>query len=300
MAELTYKRVLVPTDMSDFSALALKYAAAFRERLRSSLTLLYADELFSTSSMLEFPLGYWLENAPQSRDQVRERLRAYGEARIGVPFETQVAVDAPTRAILDAAAHADLVIMGTHGRRGLRRALLGSVTENVLHETDVPVLTVTPGLMNPARDVAIRRILCPVNFTRIARESLAHACALAEAFAADLHVIYVAETLDRARAMEVENAFRQWIDPQVADRCRFAPRLEYDEDPAEKVLVVANDIAADLIVIGAQHRFFSDATVIGTTTQRITRFARVPVLTIARKAQSEIALPAAPETAAVM
>jgi nucleotide-binding universal stress UspA family protein len=178
--------------------------------------------------------------------------------------------------------------------------LLGSVTESVLHETNVPVLTVTPALMRHRGRIAIEKILCPVNFTRIAREAVGHASALAAAFDAELHVIYVAEAFDRERAVEVENAFRQWIDPVIADRCRFAPRLEYHEDAAEKVLVVAGDIGADMIVIGAQHRFFSDATIIGTTTQRITRFARVPVLTIARKAQQEITLHHEHEAAALM
>jgi nucleotide-binding universal stress UspA family protein len=189
--------------------------------------------------------------------------------------------------------------MGTHGRHGVRRAVLGSVTEHLLHETEVPVLTVTPVLMGNPKEVAIRRILCPVNFTRVARESLAHACAVAEAFGAELQVLYVVEEIERDRVAEVETAFRHWIDPQIAHRCEFKSMIRPDGDPAERTLEAATQFKADLIVVGAQHRFFSDATVIGTTTQRITRFARIPVLTVAMKARKEVQEPVQ-ETMAVM
>ncbi len=289
MAHLQYDRILVPTDMSDFANLALRYAAMFREKLGSALTLLYADELYLPVDLLEAPLGYYLENAPDSRQKIQARFAEYAKAQIGGKFETTIVQDSPSRAVISTAKaiHADLIIMGTHGRQGLRRALLGSVTENVLHETDIPVLTVTPALMRGKADIGIRRILCPVNFTHVARESLQHAAAVAAELDAELHVVYVIEGIDADRAGEVEVAFKQWIDPQVRNRCKFSHILVRDGDPAERVLTVADNVGADLIVVGAQHKFFSDATVIGTTTQRITRFAKAPVLTIVRHAHAE-------------
>lgn len=285
-----YQRILIPTDMSDFANLALRYGALFREKAGAHLTLLYADELYLPVDLLEAPLGYYLENAPQSREKLQAKFSEYGKSIIGGSFETAIVQDTPTRAILNTAADtkADLVIMGTHGRRGLRRAILGSVTENVLHESDVPVLTVTPALMKDRDKVAISRILCPVNFTHVARVGLAQACELAQLFGAKLTVMYVVEGIDAERAPEVEAAFRQWIAPHVRENCDFSRLFIKDGDPAERVLDTATQTGADLIVIGAQHKFFSDATIIGTTTQRITRFARCPVLTVARKARAEV------------
>lgn len=296
-----YQRVLVPTDMSEFANLALRYAAAFRENLGSALTLLYADEIHMPTDLLEAPIGAYLEQAPADRWKLQERLREYGKAHIGGSFETLVVQKAPVRAIVEAAkdVRADLIIMGTHGRHGVRRAVLGSVTEQLLHETEIPVLTVTPGLMGNPKEVGIRRILCPVNFTRVARESLAHACDLAEVFGAELQVLYVVEEIEKDRVTEVETAFRHWIDPQIADRCSFKNLILPDGDPAQRTLEAATQWNADLIVIGAQHRFFYDATVIGTTTQRITRFARVPVLTVTMKARKEVQEPVR-ETVGVM
>ncbi|HVS33269.1 MAG TPA: universal stress protein [Thermoanaerobaculia bacterium] len=291
MEHYTYDRILVPTDLSDFATLALRYAAEFRERLGSAITLLYADEISMPYDMLEAPIGYYLENAPLTRERLQARFDDYAHAHLGGTYETSVVQDSPSRAILNAAktGRADLIIMGTHGRSGIRRTILGSVTENVLRGAGVPVLTVTPRLMDVKRHARFARILCPVNFTRVARAALEHASVLAETFDAELTVMYVVEGLDQQKVSEVESAFRHWIDPRIANRCRFSSMVVRDGDPAERVLAIAGSTTTDLIVIGAQHRFFSDTTVVGTTSERITRFARCPVLTIARKAQVEIA-----------
>ena len=287
MDNFGYERILVPTDMSEFGNLAIRYASMLRDRLGSSITLLYADETFFPVDVLEIPLGYYLENEPETKSKLQEKLAAYAAENLpGTEVRTIVDQDAPSRAIVKTAREieASLVVMGTHGRQGWRRALLGSVTENVLHEIDRPVITVTAGV-DP---VAVRRIVCPVNFTYIARESLQHACTLAEAFDAELQVVYVAEGIQGPQLPEVEAAFSLWVAPAVRERTRYRLTVLKDGNPAELVLGAASEANADLIVIGAQHRFFSDATVIGTTTQRITRFARCPVMTVVRKAKAEV------------
>jgi len=290
MDNFGFERILVPTDLSDFGNIAIPYAAMFQERFASRITLLYADDTYFPVDAMEMPIGYYLENAPETKLKLQEKLRDYANTNFpGAVIESTVVDDAPVRAIVKTAKQmrADLIVMGTHGRRGWRRALLGSVTEAVLHETDVPVLTVTPGAVTRN---TIRTIVCPVNFTYIARESLHHASVLAEAFDAELVVVYVAEAIETPKLPEVEAAFTLWVGPAVRERARYRLTVVGDGEPAESVLVTAADVDADLIVLGAQHKFFSDATVIGATTQRVTRFARCPVLTVVRKAQAELEL----------
>jgi nucleotide-binding universal stress UspA family protein len=287
-----YDRILIPTDMSEFAKLALQYGVLFQERLGAALTLLYADEFYFPVDLLEAPAGYYLETAPASKLKLQERLRDYIKGNVPLGAEGVVMQDAPTSSIVQTAKdmRADLIIMGTHGRRGIRRAVLGSVTEAVLHDTNVPLLTVTPNLMKPDTTAAITKILCPVNFTRVARESLQHACVIAQAFNAELSVIYVAESIVEPHLPEIENAFVQWVDPQVRERCSYRQIVTLHDDAAARVLDIADESGADLLVIGAQHRRFSDASVIGTTTERLTRFARCPVLTVIRQAVVEESL----------
>ncbi len=159
------------------------------------------------------------------------------------------------------------------------------MTERVLRETDRPVLTVTPRLFPPT-NVKLQTILCPVNFTEVARAALEQACAMAEAFDAGLFVVHVVEG-DAARLGNAEVQFSAWVDPLIQTRTRYQ-QLTVHGDAAARVLEVANQTAADLIVIGAQHKRFSDATVIGTTTERITRFAKRLVLTVIRPAAEKL------------
>lgn len=303
MENFGYERILVPTDMSEFGELAVRYAALFRERLASRITLLYADETYFPIDVLEIPLGYYLENAPETKVKLQERLRDYAQQHLpGDGVTTQVVQDTPARAIVQTAKEmkADLIIMGTHGRRGWRRALLGSVTENVLHETNRPVLTVTPAILEQDEPLKIRTVVCPVNFTYIAREALSHACAMAQAFGAELIVVYVAEGVTPPQLPDVEAAFSLWVDPALKGRVSYRLSIVGEGEPAGRVLETAADVDADLIVVGAQHKFFSDATVIGTTTQRITRFARCPVLTVVRAARKEHMFEAERELAGVV
>jgi quinolinate synthase len=83
--------------------------------------------------------------------------------------------------------------------------------------------------------------------------------------------------------LRVEEQFGNWVDPLIRDRTRYK-RIIVHGDAAASVLETADQIGDGVLVIGAQHKRFSDATIIGTTTERITRFARLPVITVIRKA----------------
>jgi nucleotide-binding universal stress UspA family protein len=291
METLGYRHILVPTDLSDLADQAMRYAGLLAGTFGSRLTLMYADEAYFPVDLVEMPLAYALETAPETTTRLYERLRETATDLLpGLGVETSIVRDVPARAIVHTAKNAavDLIVMSTHGRHGWRRALLGSVTETVLHQTDRPLITVTPGIFTAAQEPRIRTVLCPVNFTFIAREALQHACKLAAAFDAELVILYVAEGYQPPQLRDVEAAFELWVEPALRPRVRYRLSLATEGDPAEGVLKAAAEASADLIVIGAQHRFFSDATVIGTTTERITRFARCPVMTVVRHARPEV------------
>jgi len=279
-----FERILVPTDMSAFSDLALRYALHFNERLGSKITLLHAEEISWLAE--DHPVGYYFESVPEARTALTKQLHDYAASHVPatVHATTLFEDEAPELAIVRIARdiNADLIIMGTHGRRGIRRAILGSVAEYVLRETDVPVITVNPALFAPDETIGIRTVLCPVNFTAIARESLAQASAIAELFGAQLVVMHVCEGSEPQLFSDVEKQFGIWVDPDVRARTRYREIVVHGH-AAEQVLAVADHVSADLLVIGAQHRPFVDATVIGNTTETITRFAKRAVMTVIRR-----------------
>lgn len=140
---ITLNRILVPVDFSDCSLEAVEYAALVAQRHHASLTLVHVLEPVSYG--LDFTLLH-----TGKREEMRERLtarlsdvtRALAEAKI--PADSYVRGGTPFESILDSARTipADLIVMGTHGRRGLSHALSGSVAEAVLRQSRCPVLTV--------------------------------------------------------------------------------------------------------------------------------------------------------------
>lgn len=141
----TPKMILVPVDFSEPSNLALSRAVDLAATLKASIHVLHAYEI----PVLGFPDGVlvapadWASRIGSAAQQALRDTVARFEGRM-VPIASTLAQGDPRETILAQAAvlKADLIVMGTHGRRGLARALLGSVTQAVVRTSPVPVLVV--------------------------------------------------------------------------------------------------------------------------------------------------------------
>ncbi len=160
------ERILVPVDFSDCSLDALEYAAVVAQQAKASLMLLHVLEPVSYG--LDFTLGH-----SRTREQVREtwtkRLEELAASlRVRqVPVESQLRGGLPSDSILDSARTlpCDLIVMGTHGRRGISHAFSGSVAEAVLRKALCPVLTVRNPKFGPGHRRVIPTAMSPVTHT---------------------------------------------------------------------------------------------------------------------------------------
>ena len=279
--------ILAPTDLSDSSIPALRYARLLADRFNATLTVMYTDPIVYPVNMAGPLEGLYLNTTPEHQARLRTEVERHAdEVMTGRPYDIDVTIGQPVTSILASVKerHADLVVMGTHLRHGWRRALLGSVSEGVLHGSECPVLTVaTQDGYVGAVPYAITHLLCPVNFTDVARESLHVAAGLAEAFGARLTVVRVLEPDEVMDVKEEEGRLGRWVAPELQEVCSLR-QLVVRGGPAERVLDCADDLGADFLVIGAQHKLFRDATVLGTTSERVIRFASCPVLVVPRQA----------------
>lgn len=144
---INLKRILVPTDFSEYSANALRYAAAFADKFAAEVILLHVfqdlavsgPEAIAVGPPIVAPIEQFLDSARKSlerliQDAHLEHLNIHAEVRPGTPFDEIVAM-AQEKDV-------DLIVMGTHGRGWLAHVLLGSVTEKVVRKAPCPVLTV--------------------------------------------------------------------------------------------------------------------------------------------------------------
>ena len=137
--------ILCPVDFSGLSAAALRYAATLARRLDARLTVVYANTFTAPPYFTESKLGELERQFRDSFHEAETALRRFvskniPDAQAGALVVEGLPVDAIHKAVEEAGA--DLIVMGTHGRGGLNRLMLGSVTDRVLRESRVPVLTV--------------------------------------------------------------------------------------------------------------------------------------------------------------
>lgn len=139
------RTILVPTDFSEYADHALAYAVDLAARLDATICLVHALTI-SVGSIPELDVTYDVTMIETSRKQAQAALDArvaqYRNTVSLAPARIEVG---DTREVIDlvaASIGADLIVMGTHGRRGVRRMLLGSVAESVVRSAPCPVLTV--------------------------------------------------------------------------------------------------------------------------------------------------------------
>jgi nucleotide-binding universal stress UspA family protein len=186
--------------------------------------------------------------------------------------------------------------MGTHGRRGYQRWLLGSVTERMLRKAACPVLTVpheASGLASSPEQWTT--IVCPVDFSPGSLAALEYALSLAQQVCARLVLLHVVEWfLEEAAASnaypefaryyralhdEAVDRVRALIPEGARDWCRPEERITRGK-PYEAILEVAAETSASVIVMGAQGRTGLGLALFGSTTQHVIRAAACPVLCV--------------------
>lgn len=280
------RTVLLPVDFGDTAIVAARAASMVAEATGATVVAIYADSFLPPVAYADIPVAWYSENVDELKTAAAAKLGTFLRENVapGITIDPRVVADTPVHAILSIATTEpiDMIVMGTHGRSGWRRALLGSIAESVLHESEVPVLTIRHSDSSPAQGgTKVRRILCPVNYSEVAREALERAVELGDAFDAEIYVVHVAEAARQGEQERELEELRHWIPSEFRHRCCYK-ELVIHGHAAEQVLDLATKIEADMIVIGAQHRRFVDSTVIGTTTDRIVRHAHCPVLTVTR------------------
>lgn len=295
---IEFKHILCPIDFSDASRRALGWAAAFARSHGAALDVLHVatpvmavDPAGAPGAMIE-PLP--AEALDGLTDLARQWIREAGPAG---PNPTAETVEGrPHLVIADRAKGTDLLVMGTHGRSGFSRLVLGSVTEKVLHSVTCPVLTV-PAAVSPRAAAAptFRRILCAVDHSPSSVKAFDCALELARREGGRVTALYALEYLDPEEPCEhvdvdirshrqhfIEHA-RERLHARVAGRPAGSPAVEelvVLNRAYRAILEQARTMDADLIVMGAQGTSGLELMVYGSNTQRVIRTAECPVLTV--------------------
>lgn len=294
-------KILCPVDFSEFSREALEHAVALAHWYGAELSVLH---VFAIPSVPIPAAGFPVESLTPmniSAGGIADELEDFAGAVIGSTDITWKALVSPGMAAAVEIARqaekmpADLIVMGTHGRSGFDRLLLGSVTERLLRVATAPMMTVPPR-SKTSESVRYRAILCPIDFSGESMQALQYALSLAQEADARLTLLHVVEGfLDEPDAQDLrdvniltyyeqlEQRAGQRLAAAVPDEARVwsRPTEQVVKGKAyHQILRIAKEDNYDLIVMGVRGRGTLDRLAFGSTADRVIRQAHCPVLTI--------------------
>lgn len=283
-ATLSIHRIICPTDFSDSAAGALAESLRLARWFGANVTVLH---VLPFAVPIAGDVGYIpmsVSNGEEVRNAKLAEIQRFVDARehTRVPIEMMLLEGDPSQEISNAVREtgADLVVMGTHGRSGLKRLALGSVTESVLRDPPAPVLTVHQGVAH--RKGLFRRIVCATDVSERTARTMAVAMALADEGAKHLTVLHVIEEGRESPGGDLERAALAALQKLIPDEARNSYRIEEHVafgQANREILRIAAEEGADLIVMGA-HRHGAFGGLFGSTVRGVVRDAACPVLLV--------------------
>ncbi len=297
---VSVRNVLFATDFSATSEAALPYAVAICRRFGSTLhtvhVLAEASLRMMTGGVDYVSMGTLYEDA---HSEAMEKLDRISDRLEGIPHHNYVCHGPIWKSLATVMQEndVDLVVVGTHGRTGLGKLLLGSVAEGILRNASCPVLTVGPKVSGRAklpptrgRDLApveleLRQIVFATNFGKNSARMAQEAIALAEEFHSRLTLLHVIEDYTQlgSRPGPMEDGMRrlQELIPQDSVFQYLPESLLEFGSPAERIVKIAAEREADMIVLGAHSSPEVGATHLPwSSAHHVIAQAHCPVLTI--------------------
>jgi len=306
---LSIKRILFPTDFSRCSEQAFSHALYLAKQYGAELHLLHAIVMYENSL-------YCPPNTSSDNREIFQHMKRIARKRQdGMLRSTDVDdidVKVAQKKCISAAPvimqyaeeqDIDLIVMGTHGRRGLGHLFLGSVAEEVLRCAPCPVLTIREKKQEFAPH-ELKNILVPLDFSDHSKVSLLHAKGIAESYDADLRLLHVVEqrtvpVFYPAGMSSILSAFKK-----VKERSKRA-MVSYLEDvgdtkrkvivsvveghPASDIVKYAKDNQMDMIVIATHGLTGLEHMLIGSVTEKVVRMAHCPVFVVKAFGKSLVA-----------
>ncbi len=288
------KTILVPTDGSAGAEAPIAYAVELGDAYDAALHALYVVDTAAEAIGVDADGRAELQTAREKRGR-EATIRVVNRAEEhDLDAAREIRDGVPHREILGYVDEmdVDIIVMGTHGRTGADRVRLGSTTERVITQSDVPVLSVRLGDAGTETVPAegYDRVVIPTDGSDAAERAAETVLDIVAPYGATVHAVYVVDTT----TYDLEDAPRSIVGllkeggematAAVAELARDRD-LDVRTDirrgvPADELLTYASDVDASLVAMGTRGRSVGSGRLLGSTTARVVRRSTVPILTV--------------------
>jgi len=287
------ERILCPVDFYPASERAVEYAVILAENYGAELTLLHVvAPILPSAYGVRVDLKSLVEALKEESARKLQQLSRKAESA-KVPVECIVRTGEIHQEIkkIVRSARIDFVVMGTHGRRGIERWVLGSVAEQLLRSVKVPLLTIGRREGIEKVPLAIRRILVTTDFSEGTSEAIAYALSIAQECQAHISILHVlgnvgADTSQKYREIltrKIGDQLEKLVQPEARAWCDAKTRVETGL-PFKVILRTVEKESIDLLVMNVHGKRGLDRSLLDSTAERVVRAATCPVLMIPPRA----------------
>jgi len=297
---LEIKLILCPVDFSEFSIRAYHYALSLAEHYRAKLVAQHIVELWRYPyADYAASAGDYQEFCRALREGGKEQLQEFVKNHTHNEIHPELAVHqgaAPDCILSFAQARkTDLIVMGTHGRRGFDRLMLGSTTDRVMRRATCPVLAICkPPHESVAADMAateerhhvhhLRRILFCTDFSENSERALNYAISATAEYGAELTLLHVLEEVPSpAKTEEAIARATEQLDKLIPQEERKTLKIKTAVrigKPYRQIIQLVLEAHIDMVAMGVRGRGALDLAVFGSTTYRVMQLGPCPVLAV--------------------
>jgi nucleotide-binding universal stress UspA family protein len=296
---LSLKHILVAADFSPISIVALRHGLGIARRYHSDVSLLHVIDPSIYGLAGPDGISADTECAERDAEQIEAGLRSDGSLE-GIKLDIEVSVGPVWTTIAEAIEdkRSAALVLGTHGRGGLRKLVLGSVAECAFREAPCPVITVGPKVLRSKSSGAeAKHFLVPTDLSPESLEALPYGTSLANATGGDVTLLYVRRSNSgsndqEAQAVEAANIRLRELLQTHPDTRPIAPFIVKTGAPDAAVVAFAEEQQMDLIVMG-RRAWSEDSPPMWRTAYAIVTQAACPVLSM-RSASAFEAEPSPP------
>jgi nucleotide-binding universal stress UspA family protein len=293
---LEIKLIVCPIDFSEFSIRAYHHALSLAEHYRAKLVVQHVVELWRYPyADYAVSLGeherFWQALREAGKEQLQEFVKNHTHDEIQPELVVHQGIAPDSILSFVQAQKTDLIVMGTHGRRGFDRLMLGSTTDRVMRRASCPVLAIC----RPPHDSTaageerhpvhhLSRILFCTDFSENSKRALNYAISATAEYDAELTLLHVLEKAQNpAKTEEAIAIATEQLDKLIPPEGRKTLKVKTAVrigKPYQQIIQLAVETQIDMVTMGVHGRGALDLAVFGSTTYRVMQLGPCPVLAV--------------------